>query len=304
MAVKIGHASIDENGRAYNGQAGDQTKKEVCTRTWYNKSWDVVLRPKTATMAEKIARAVEQACANDNVGYDQYQRNTLRKLAEDTGYNLSKVGKCECDCSSLAGVAALAGGARIEYGYNQNGPVTSNMRRIFKESGDFDVLTASKYLTSEKYLQRGDIIVNEGSHTVIVLSDGDGVKPVPTPIPAKDQISVDGEWGKSTTRATQKVLGTVVDGVVSKQLKSQKKYMPNCLTSSWEFKTTGTKGGSAMVKALQKLVGSAQDGHMGPNTIKAMQTFLNKNGFNCGSVDGYMGPTTVKAWQKYINSRL
>ena len=29
MAVKIGHASIDENGKAQGGAAGDQTKKEV-----------------------------------------------------------------------------------------------------------------------------------------------------------------------------------------------------------------------------------------------------------------------------------
>ena len=30
MSVTIGHASIDENGKAYNGAAGDQTAKEVC----------------------------------------------------------------------------------------------------------------------------------------------------------------------------------------------------------------------------------------------------------------------------------
>ena len=55
MSVLIGHASIDENGNAAYGSAGDQTKKEVCTRNWYNKSWDVVLRAKDPKVAEKMA---------------------------------------------------------------------------------------------------------------------------------------------------------------------------------------------------------------------------------------------------------
>ena len=43
MAVIIGHASIDERGRANSGQAGDQTGREVCTRNWYNRGWTVLL---------------------------------------------------------------------------------------------------------------------------------------------------------------------------------------------------------------------------------------------------------------------
>ena len=30
--IKIGHASIDENGKITGGKAGDQTGKEVCIR--------------------------------------------------------------------------------------------------------------------------------------------------------------------------------------------------------------------------------------------------------------------------------
>ena len=36
MSVKIGHASIDERGKARGGAAGDQTGREVYTRNWYN----------------------------------------------------------------------------------------------------------------------------------------------------------------------------------------------------------------------------------------------------------------------------
>ena len=301
MAILIGHSSIDENGKIAGGALGDQTGKEVCTRAWYNKSWDVVLRPKSADVAEKSAKFVEAVCANANVGYDQYNRNSLYKLASANGFNGATLGKYECDCSSFMHTAAIAGGAKIHYG--SNGATTRTLRTVLGNSGYYDILTDSKYLTSDRYLKRGDIIVNEGSHTIMALQNGSAATPVPAPTPSS-KLTVDGKWGKDTTRMTQKVLGTTVDGIVSKQPASCKKYLQNCLTSSWQFKTSGYAGGSAMVKAIQRLVGSTADGHCGKNTVKAMQNFLNKKGFNCGSADGYMGPNTVKAWQKYINSRL
>jgi peptidoglycan hydrolase-like protein with peptidoglycan-binding domain len=305
MAILIGHSSIDENGKIAGGALGDQTGKEVCTRNWYSASWDVVLRPKSADVAEKSAKFVEAVCANANVGYDQYNRNSLYKLASANGFNGATVGKCECDCSSFMHTAAIAGGAKIYYG--SNGATTRTLRTVLGNSGYYDILTDSKYLTSDKYLKRGDIIVNEGSHTIMALQNGSAITPPPAPTPKptpSNKIAVDGEWGKATTRATQKVLGTPVDGIVSKQIKSCQKYLQNCLTSSWEFKTSNYAGGSAMVKAIQRLVGAGVDGHAGKNTVIAMQKFLNARGFNCGSADGYMGAKTVKAWQKYINSRL
>ena len=174
MSVLIGHSSIDENGRAYNGQAGDQTKKEVCTRSWYNKSWDVVIRAKDAAMAEKMAIACEQACANDKIGYDQYQRNTLYTQAQKVNFDLSKITTaCECDCSSLMCICAIAAGVPAGALYiSGNMRTTRNMRSAFKNTGKFEILTDSKYLTSDAYLKRGDIIVNEGSHTIMVLSNG------------------------------------------------------------------------------------------------------------------------------------
>lgn len=177
MSVLIGHSSIDENGRAYNGQAGDQTKKEVCTRSWYNKSWDVVIRAKDAAMAEKMAVACEQACANDKIGYDQYQRNTLYTQAQKVNFDLSKITTaCECDCSSLMCICAIAAGVPAGALYiSGNMRTTRNMRSAFKNTGKFEILTDSKYLTDDAYLKRGDIIVNEGSHTIMVLSNGSKV---------------------------------------------------------------------------------------------------------------------------------
>ena len=81
MTVYIGNAVGDEHGKASGGEAGDQTGKELCTRNWYDKGWNVLLRPKSAALAEKSARACEAACANPNIGYDQGGRNTLHAKA-------------------------------------------------------------------------------------------------------------------------------------------------------------------------------------------------------------------------------
>lgn len=191
MTVRIGHASIDENGKTTGGIGGDQTGKEVVIRNWYNKPWNVVLRPKSATVAELSAKACEAACANPNVGYDQGERNTLYAKAKAADFDLSAVGACECDCSSLMHVCAIAGGANLTYG--SNGYTTRTMVKAFVASGDYEKLTDSKYLDSDKYLKRGDILVKEGSHTVMALDNGSGVGVVEPPVvnmPLVDGIAI------------------------------------------------------------------------------------------------------------------
>ena len=174
MAIKIGHASIDENKKIKGGSAGDQSNKELCIRSWNTIGWDCVLRPKTKEIAEKSAQACEKGCANNNIGYDQNQRNTLNTQARKVNYDLSKIKtKCETDCSAFMTVCAIAGGANIDYG--SNGPTTSTMKTRFTISGDYELIIASKYLTSDKYLKRGDILVKTGSHTVMALENGSGV---------------------------------------------------------------------------------------------------------------------------------
>ena len=170
MAVKIGHAVVDENGKAHGGKAGDQTKREVRTDKYSAGDYDCVLRPKKSDLAEKSAVAMEKACANNNVGYDQWNRNTLYAESKKVNFDLSKVSACECDCSSLVHTCAIAGGANLKYG--DNGLTTRTMVKAFRDSGDYDVLTDKKYLTSDKNLKRGDIVVKEGSHTFMILEDG------------------------------------------------------------------------------------------------------------------------------------
>ena len=170
MAVKIGHASSDENRSARGGSSGDQTKKEVCTRSWYNKPWTSVIRPKDSAKAEKIAKAMEQACANDKIGYDQNQRTTLFTQAKALSWDLSKITTaCECDCSSLVAVCVNAAGIAVSKDI-----YTGNEKTALANTGAFTIYTDPKYIGKSDYLKRGDILLGAG-HTAIVLTNGANV---------------------------------------------------------------------------------------------------------------------------------
>lgn len=193
--IRIGHASIGSDGKAKNdafGQ-GDNNKKEVCTRLWYNKGWNLVIRPKDSMVAERMALACEAACANDNIGYDQNRRNSLRKEAAACNWNLKKItNKCSTDCSALMAICAEVAGVAMYAQYvSGNAPTTSTMAKKFYATGMFDILTDKSYTTDYKRLRRGDILVKEGSHTVMVLDDGDIWEDKPT-------LSLDskGSWVK------------------------------------------------------------------------------------------------------------
>ena len=121
------------------------------------------------------------------------------------------------------------------------------------------------------------------------------------PVPVK-VVAEDGWWGMDTTRYTQRLLGTTVDGIVSRQPRSNKRYLPNA-SSGWECKLWGYGGGSEMVKALQNLIGTTADGYFGKQSVMALQRFLAARGFYSGSIDGVMGHGTVLGWQRFLNSK-
>lgn len=122
---------------------------------------------------------------------------------------------------------------------------------------------------------------------------------------AKKVVDEDGIWGVSTTRYTQKLMGTTIDGIVSNQRKGAKKYLPAAHTGSWQFnKLLG--GGSPVIKKLQAYVGMTSkdcDGLFGANSVKQLQKFLTNKGYLKDTVDGIMGANTAKAWQKYLNAQ-
>lgn len=186
MAVKIGSARIDENGKAHGGAAGDQTGKEVSTQSWYlhAKGWRV-FRAKDPAKAEQIAKTMQRACDNKHIGYDQYQRNTLYTQAEKVGFDVSKVKtNCETDCSALVRVCcASAGIMGLPSDFR-----TGNMPTNLMKTGQFTEMVGDKYQKKSEYLRRGDVLVTKtNGHTVVVLSNGskaEAVTPV-DPEPAK-----------------------------------------------------------------------------------------------------------------------
>lgn len=182
MTVRIGHASIDENGKAAGGKAGDQTGKEVKISNWYNGNWGFVARAKNPEVSEAIAVSAEDGCNNQNIGYDQSGRNTLMIEARKVNFELGKIANvCECDCSSFASVCVRAALGR-DY-YKGNAPTTSTLKKVLEGTGAFEILTDKKYLNSEKHLLRGDILNSPGKHVVVVLDDGSSKKVPNAPKP-------------------------------------------------------------------------------------------------------------------------
>ena len=170
MAVKIGSARIDENGRITGGKAGDQTGNEVGTQSWYkhSKGWRV-LRPKSSAVAEAMAKAMQAACDNKHVGYNQNERNTLYAAAKKVGFDISKVKTdVNTDCSALVRVCCAYAGVLV------GDFVTTSEASTLLKSGAFEELTDGKYTNQSTYLKRGDVLVTKAKgHTVIVLSDGE-----------------------------------------------------------------------------------------------------------------------------------
>jgi len=202
MAVKMGHASIDERGRASGGAAGDQTGREVFTRDWYSKPWIAVIRPKDAATAEKMAKAMEAACANNNIGYDQSQRTTLYTQAKAAGWNLAAIKtKCETDCSALIAVCVNAAGISVSKDI-----YTGNEKQALLNTGKFTAYTESKYTASSDYLKRGDVLLGSG-HTAMVLSSGaKATAATATASTGKKTVAqiaqevIDGKWGTGDER--------------------------------------------------------------------------------------------------------
>ena len=131
MAVYIGQASIDENGGIHGGQAGNQSGRELNRSNWYNGGWTLLIRAKDPKTAEKMAKACEAGVANKNIGYDQWQRNTLRAEAKKVNWNLAAIKTpSETDCSAFMAVCAEAAGVNMDVAYTQGGfnPIPEDLK--------------------------------------------------------------------------------------------------------------------------------------------------------------------------------
>lgn len=171
----ISNCGQDERGKYSGGAAGDQTGSEWQIIPWYNRPWNCVLRHPDQRVQADLAYLGRAAAENNNVGYDQGQRTTYWTQLVIASYDPAKIKtKCEADCSSGVAANVKAAGYRLEIKKLQEVSkdcYTGNLRAALKAAG-FGVLTASKYLTSDKYLIPGDILLYEGHHTATNLDYG------------------------------------------------------------------------------------------------------------------------------------
>ena len=299
MAVKFGHASISEKG-SINGVKGDSTKKEVCIRNWYNGSWDFMAIHPDPVVREKHAAAVEAACANDNIGYGQGDRNTLNKEAKVVNYDIAKIANpCNCDCSSLQNVAAKASGAK-NVTYTSNGWTTRSMRSKLKAAG-YIIIDDPAYLTSAMYCVRGVMYVEEGVHTGCGLTNGSKYKhtlakaglnkPVETPKPDTPKES-SAYTLKDFIKDVQMATGSKVDGIAGPETLS------NTITLSAVLnrKHPVIYYVQRRLKALGYTEVGKIDGIAGPKFTAAVEHFQDDNG--C-VIDGEITARN-KTWKKLL----
>lgn len=303
MSIKIGHASIDENGKAYGGKAGDQTGKEVKISNWYKGNWNFVLRCKDSAKAEIMARQCENGCRNEKIGYDQYQRNSLLFQAKACNWDLSKITvACECDCSSFMTVCAQCAGINVPY-VKGNAPVTSTMKEKFTSTGMFDVLTDKEYLNSDAYLKRGDILVKAAGHTVMALEngakvDGNHIKDFQVWLNAvyKSGLELDGRFGPASKKAAVKAFQTYLNTEYGCKLAVDGSFGPASQAASAKCILRKGNVGNA-VTILQGMLYvngldcNGMDGHFGPGCEAAVREYQRRKGLD---VDGIVGPATYK----------
>ena len=276
MAISvIGGASIDEHGRAHGGKAGDQTGREVGRRSWYKhpKKW-FVIRPNDPKDAEVIAATMEAICDNDNIGYDQYQRNTLLKAGMEVSWDVERITwKVECDCSKAVQFCCFAAG--ISAGAWNDGFRTGNMIKTLLSTGRFTKLAEGKYVNSSANLKRGDILVTQtAGHTVVVLTDG---------------VNIARSLG-------ERPLMKGASGTDVEQLQTALKALGyGCLLGRWGEDKDGVDGdyGDATAKAVKAFEhdhGLSEDGVADPACIKAILTAVAAKSEGAPSTDDEDSP--------------
>ena len=292
MISNCGH---DENGRYSGGKAGDQTGTEWRVINWYSRPWKCVLRHPNAKVRAMIASMAKAAAVNNKIGYCQSERYTFWEHLKASNYDPAKITvACEADCSS--GVGAIVKGAGYRLGdikmQNVSPDIYTGNERTALKSAGFKERTASKYLTSDTYLFAGDILLREGHHTAINLTNGIHAF---SSTSIKGKLNIDGVWGQDTTRALQSALNTKMDGIISGQGSSMTAINKGgLLSSSWKL----GNGGSLIIRALQRKVGVTVDGYFGVKTCKSLQKYLG------AYIDGYVDNPSmmVKELQRRFNA--
>ena len=158
-------ASIGENGKATGGKKGDQTKKEVKVAPYYNFGQTWVIRFRNTRRGKKAGKAAKLLAKNDNIGYNQNDRVSLYNECIRIGWDISKISKirkCNCDCSELVVCAAnfAYGEAKLLSSHTTHSlpsickTYKANFKRVDK------VLKTKKFKKGDMVGKSGHVIIN------------------------------------------------------------------------------------------------------------------------------------------------
>ena len=252
MAVLIGSARSSYG----NTSPGDQSSgKEVSTEKYYvhSKGW-VLLRAKDAAAREKIAFAMERACANNKIGYSQGTRNTLYNDVKPFGFDPARTTKkVNTDCSALVRVCVNFAGIAV------GDFITSTEVSKLMATGAFEKMTDDKHCKRDDYLLRGDILVTRTKgHTVVVLSDG-------------------AKAGSEAVSPVYKLGDRILrNGMGGDDVKELQGYLIQLGYSCGDWGADGEFGDCTenAVEQFQAAHGCAVDGEVGPETLDALNKAL------------------------------
>ena len=249
MAVLIGSARSSYG----NTTPGDQNGgREVSTEKYYvhSKGW-YVLRAKDPEKRERIAVAMERACANNDIGYDQSTRLTLFNNVKPYGFDPSlTTKKVNTDCSALVRVCVHYAGIEVD------NFITSNEVSKLMATGEFDKFSDDEHCKSSDHLLRGDILdTRTKGHTVVVLSNGAKA--------SEEVVSIAYKLG-------DRILRNGMDGEDVKELQTM------LITLDYDCGAWGADGefGDSTQQAVERFQtahGCAVDGEVGPETLAALE---------------------------------
>lgn len=166
-ATWTGQAATNKDNYA----PGDTTGKEVARYKWsYSSSsksannWTYVLRFKDPGKAEITAKTMEDICDNDYVGYDNRTYKScvsLFNVAKNNGWDCASIDSyVTTACSNAIAVCVYATGERASC---SDGAIASanalGLYKYLSAMSCFNIYSSSKYVTSDAYLERGDIVI-------------------------------------------------------------------------------------------------------------------------------------------------
>lgn len=253
MTIKCGWASIDERGKASGGKAGDQTGKELKVGNWYNFGQDVVIRFKSEKLAKEAAECMSWLCKTNYIGYDQSQRTTAYTALRKLKWKYKKLKtKSETDCSQLIATVLNCIGIKVSPNI-----WTGNMVAALRATGKFNFYTASRYLTSDKYLKTGDIILNQATHVIMALENGSMIK-----------NKIEKPTGKYTgTKISLPKKGFLVLGDKNKYVTYLQKFLKWYGVYKDEADGSFGENTKSAVELFQYNEGLTQDGSFGPKCL-------------------------------------